>query len=68
MLEKAREIWAWLKDGAYFYVCGDAQRMAKDVDDALKKIVQEQGQMSAEAANAYVLDMLKTRRYARDVY
>jgi sulfite reductase (NADPH) flavoprotein alpha-component len=68
MLERGREIWSWLQDGAHFYVCGDAKRMAKDVDTALKQIVAEQGGMSAEAAAAYVADMVKSKRYARDVY
>lgn len=68
MLEKARDIWAWLEEGAHFYVCGDAKRMAKDVDDALKKIVAEQGKMSPEQAAAYVAEMSKSKRYARDVY
>jgi len=68
MLERAREIWAWLGDGAHFYVCGDARRMARDVDSALKRIVAEQGGMSAEAAAGYVSDLARSGRYARDVY
>ena len=68
MLERGREIWAWLQDGAHFYVCGDAKRMARDVDHALTKIVAEQGGMSAEAAAAYVSDLAKSKRYGRDVY
>jgi sulfite reductase (NADPH) flavoprotein alpha-component len=68
MLERAREIWAWLQDGALFYVCGDAKRMARDVDAALKQIVAEQGGMSADSAAAYVSDLAKSRRYSRDVY
>jgi sulfite reductase (NADPH) flavoprotein alpha-component len=68
MLERAREIWAWLQEGAHFYVCGDAKRMARDVDTTLKQIVAQQGGMSADAAAAYVSDMAKSRRYARDVY
>jgi sulfite reductase (NADPH) flavoprotein alpha-component len=68
MLEKSREIWAWLEDGAHFYVCGDARRMAKDVDAALKRIVAEQGAMSDQAAAAWVSDLAKSGRYARDVY
>jgi sulfite reductase (NADPH) flavoprotein alpha-component len=68
MLERAREIWAWIEDGAHFYVCGDAKRMARDVDAALKQIVAEQGGMSADAADAYVSDLAKAKRYARDVY
>jgi len=68
MLERGREIWAWLQDGAHFYVCGDAKRMARDVDAALKQIVAQHGGMSAEAAAAYVSDLAKSKRYARDVY
>lgn len=68
MMEKARDIWAWLEEGAHFYVCGDAKRMAKDVDDALKKIVAQEGKMSEEQAAAYVAEMSTSKRYARDVY
>jgi sulfite reductase (NADPH) flavoprotein alpha-component len=68
MLERAREIWSWLEEGAHFYVCGDAKRMARDVDAALKQIVAEQGGMSADAAASYVSDLAKAKRYARDVY
>jgi sulfite reductase (NADPH) flavoprotein alpha-component len=68
MLERGREIWAWLEEGAHFYVCGDAKRMAKDVDAALKQIVAEHGGMSADAAAAFVSDLAKAKRYARDVY
>lgn len=68
MLERGREIWSWLQDGAHFYVCGDAKRMAKDVDAALKRIVAEHGGMSADAAAAYVADLAKAKRYGRDVY
>jgi sulfite reductase (NADPH) flavoprotein alpha-component len=68
MLQAASELWQWLEAGAYFYVCGDAKRMAKDVDEALHQIIQSQGGMSAEEAAQYVAEMKKTRRYARDVY
>jgi len=68
MLEHADELWAWLQEGAHFYVCGDAKRMANDVDAALKQIVQEQGGMTAEDAAAYVANLTKTNRYQRDVY
>ena len=68
MLENAPEIWAWLQDGAHFYVCGDARRMALDVDHALHAIVAEQGRMSAAAAKEYVKSLSKTKRYQRDVY
>ncbi len=68
MLENAAELWAWLDSGAYFYVCGDAKRMAKDVDAALHEIVREQGGMSDDAATAYVKQLKKDKRYQRDVY
>lgn len=68
MLQAASELWQWLEEGAHFYVCGDAKRMAKDVDDALHKIIEIQGNKSADEAAAYVAEMKKTKRYARDVY
>ncbi len=68
MREKAPEIWAWLQEGAHFYVCGDARRMALDVDHALHAIVEEQGHMTADAAKAYIKDLTKAKRYQRDVY
>ncbi|HLL90636.1 MAG TPA: sulfite reductase subunit alpha, partial [Tepidisphaeraceae bacterium] len=68
MLQNAAELWAWLNDGAHFYVCGDAKRMAKDVDDALKRVVAEQGGMNDAAAAAFVADLAKAGRYQRDVY
>jgi sulfite reductase (NADPH) flavoprotein alpha-component len=69
ILENAAEIWKWIdRDGAYFYVCGDAKRMAKDVDAALRKIVQEQGGKPVEAANQYVEKLKADKRYKRDVY
>lgn len=68
MLESAGELWAWLRAGAHFYVCGDAKRMAADVDAALKQVVAEQGRMSPEAAKAYVGELAKAKRYQRDVY
>jgi len=68
MRENAAELWAWLKGGAHFYVCGDAKRMAKDVDTALHDIIAENGGMSIEAAAEYVKQMKKEKRYQRDVY
>jgi sulfite reductase (NADPH) flavoprotein alpha-component len=69
MLENAAEIWKWIDgEGAQFFVCGDARRMAKDVDAALRKIVQEQGCKSVEQANAYVEKLKTEKRYKRDVY
>ncbi|MBI5766572.1 MAG: sulfite reductase subunit alpha [Verrucomicrobia bacterium] len=66
--ENAAELWAWLKGGAFFYVCGDAKRMAKDVDAALHAIVATQGGMTSEQAADYVKQLKKDRRYQRDVY
>jgi sulfite reductase (NADPH) flavoprotein alpha-component len=69
MLEHAAEIWKWIDgEGAQFFVCGDAKRMAKDVDAALRKIVQEDGGKSVDEANAYVEKLKTDKRYKRDVY
>lgn len=68
MQENAAELWRWLDAGAYFYVCGDALKMAKDVDAALRTIVQEQSGKSPEEANVYVEQMKADKRYKRDVY
>lgn len=68
MLEKGSELYAWLEDGAHFYVCGDASRMAADVHEALISIVQNFGSKSREDAEAYVEDLKKSKRYQRDVY
>lgn len=68
MLENAAELWKWIDEGAEFFVCGDAKRMAKDVDAALQKIVQEHGNMNPEQANEYVEKMKAEKRYKRDVY
>ena len=68
MRQNAAELWAWLQGGACFYVCGDAKRMAKDVDQALHDIVAEQGRMSVEDAAEWVKQLKKDKRYQRDVY
>ena len=69
MLENAPEIWKWIdSEGAQFFVCGDARRMAKDVDAALRKIVQEQGGKRVDEANEYVERLKSDKRYKRDVY
>jgi len=68
MLEQARQFWAWLQDGAGIYVCGDASRMAKDVDTALHTIVEEQGGMTHDNAKEYVRNLKDEHRYHRDVY
>ena len=68
MLEHATEFFDWLSDGAHVYVCGDAERMAKDVDATLHDIIAKGGGMDAAAAHAYVNDLIKSHRYVRDVY
>ncbi len=68
MLEQADQLYAWLEEGAYFYICGDAKRMAKDVDAALHRIVEISGGKSPEEAAQYVHDMKKFKRYVKDVY
>ncbi|PYJ10256.1 MAG: sulfite reductase subunit alpha [Verrucomicrobia bacterium] len=69
MLENGPEIWKWLEnEGAHFFVCGDARRMAKDVDAALRTIVQEHGGKSVAEANEYVEKLKSDKRYKRDVY
>lgn len=68
MLEQAPQLWAWLNDGAYFYVCGDASRMAKDVDRTLRRIALDQSGHSQNAADEYVEKLKEQRRYQRDIY
>ena len=68
MLEKKGELWSWLNDGAVFYVCGDASRMAKDVDQALRSIAQSEGGLSEEDAGFWVKNLQKERRYLKDIY
>ncbi|WP_078283049.1 sulfite reductase flavoprotein subunit alpha [Mycobacteroides franklinii] len=68
MSESAAELFAWLQDGAYLYVCGDADHMAKDVDATLHDIVAHCGGLGADGAHAYVNDLIKSHRYVRDVY
>ena len=68
MQENARELWEWLEAGAHVYVCGDARRMAKDVDSALHEVVQRAGGKDAAHAAEYVRRLKTERRYQRDVY
>lgn len=69
MQENAAEIWKWLDgEGAHFFVCGDAKRMAKDVDAALKKIIETQGGKTPQQSNDYIENLKKDKRYKRDVY
>ena len=65
---KAEEIWIWLQQGAYLYVCGDGNKMAKDVHQALLDIAQQQGGFSAEQAEQYFDDLRQAKRYQKDVY
>ena len=66
--EKGAEVWRWLQEGAHLYVCGDANRMAKDVEQALLDVVAEQGGMDPEAADEFLSELRIERRYQRDVY
>jgi len=68
MREHGPELWRWLQDGAHFYVCGDASRMAKDVDRALRDIAVTHGGLSGDEAGAYVKQLATAKRYVRDVY
>lgn len=69
MLENGAEIWKWIDgEGAQFFVCGDARRMAKDVDVALRKIVQDHGGQTVDQSNEYVERLKSEKRYKRDVY
>jgi sulfite reductase (NADPH) flavoprotein alpha-component len=68
MREVGRDLWAWLADGAHVYVCGDAKRMAKDVEVALVDIVAQHGARSVDEAAAFVAELKKKGRYQQDVY
>jgi sulfite reductase (NADPH) flavoprotein alpha-component len=68
MRETGAELWAWFQQGAHFYICGDAKRMAKDVERALVDIAIEHGKLNSEAAVAFVGNLKKSGRYQADVY
>lgn len=68
MFEQGEELYSWLEEGAYLYVCGDAQRMAKDVEATLHGIIQEYGQRDAQGAKEYIKLLRQQKRYLRDVY
>ena len=68
MREEAADLWSWLGKGAHFYVCGDAKRMAADVDAALVQICEEQGKMDGASAKAFVKDLRAQHRYQADIY
>src|SRR6185295_16607129 len=67
MREHGAQLWAWLRDGAHFYVCGDASRMARDVDQALHDIAVNHGRLEPDAATAYLKQLAGDKRYVRDV-
>lgn len=68
MRENGAELYAWLREGGHFYVCGDATRMARDVDTALHEVVAEHGHLDAGGAAEYVGALKREKRYLRDVY
>ena len=68
MLENGALLWQWLQRGAHFYVCGDASKMAGDVDRALHQIAQTYGGLSQDSAAIYFKELTKANRYQRDVY
>jgi len=68
MAEEATDLWRWLQEGAHVYVCGDATRMARDVDLALRAVAQGQGGMSADQARDWIVALARQGRYQRDVY
>ncbi|WP_036438711.1 bifunctional nitrate reductase/sulfite reductase flavoprotein subunit alpha [Mycobacterium sp. URHB0044] len=68
MSDYGADVWRWLEDGAHFYVCGDATRMAKDVDNTLTAIIRKHGKLTEAAAHDYKRELVATKRYVRDVY
>lgn len=66
--EQGAELWNWIQQGAHIYVCGDANRMAKDVEQVLLDVVALHGAMDAEQADEYLSELRLARRYQRDVY
>lgn len=68
LAQRSQDVWQWLQDGAHFYVCGDANRMAKDVENTLIDIISKEGKLSAEDAEDYLNELREEKRYQRDVY
>lgn len=68
ILEEGEHLWDWLEQGAYIYVCGDASKMAKGVEEALHKVIEIYGKISAEESAMYIKDLRKVKRYLKDVY
>ena len=68
MKQHGAELFSWLEQGGYFYVCGDATRMARDVDQALADVIAQHGKMNTEKATDYINNLKREKRYLRDVY
>ncbi len=68
LLEKGAQVWSWLEEGAHFYVCGDADPMAKEVESAILEICMSQGRLSLDDAKAYLKKLRREKRYLADVY
>ena len=68
MAENAADLWRWLQDGAHFYVCGDATRMARDVDAALRRIAMTEGRLDEAQARDWIVALARQGRYQRDIY
>ena len=68
MIEQAADLWRWLQDGAHFYVCGDAMRMARDVDAALRRIAMTEGKLTEDQARDWIVALARQGRYLRDIY
>ena len=68
MIEQGEDLWRWLQDGGSFYICGDASRMAKDVDGALRRIAMAQGGLDEAQAKDWIVALARQGRYQRDVY
>ena len=68
LLENAKEVWGWLDAGAHVYVCGDAKRMARDVDAALHEVIRQAGDKTPDQAAGYMAKLKSEKRYQRDVY
>ncbi|MGL4860937.1 MAG: NADPH-dependent assimilatory sulfite reductase flavoprotein subunit, partial [Enterobacteriaceae bacterium] len=66
--EQGKALWHWLQQGAHLYVCGDASRMAKDVEQALQEVIMQQGALKQEQANEYLAELRLNHRYQRDIY
>ena len=68
MAENAADIWHWLQEGAHFYVCGDANRMARDVDAMLRRIAMTKGRLDEAQARDWIVALARQGRYQRDIY